>query len=131
LTDRTTLDVLRTGVDKLVHILSQNSETCIVHCSAGIHRTGLTGYTILRCAAGMDQKEAYEGLRHMREHTYNGVEQWRIDYAEKFLVDFILHGVKFEDNHEEMDKIASRIAEKDMKKKEKHRQTDQTIKADN
>lgn len=44
----------------------------LIHCAAGIHRTGTVSYSLLRMD-GRNHKEAYESLRVMRPVTYDGV----------------------------------------------------------
>lgn len=46
----------------------------LVHCSAGVHRTGSLGYAVLR-ANGRTREQALEGLRAMRQVTADGVDQ--------------------------------------------------------
>ena len=53
----------------------------MIHCAAGIHRTGTVAYTLLRLG-GMSAKEAMDALKEMREETAKGVGKWRIDIAE-------------------------------------------------
>ena len=67
-------------------MVSKKEEVALVHCAAGIHRTGIVGYTLLRVLGGLGPEKAYEALRNMRIETYNGVEEWRIKIAEKDLV---------------------------------------------
>ena len=67
-------------------MLTANEEVCLIHCAAGIHRTGIFGYTLLRLLGELSQKEAYATLKEMRIETFKGVEAWRIELAEKELV---------------------------------------------
>ncbi len=62
-----------------------NEETVLIHCAAGIHRTGVFTYTLLRMD-GKGQKEAYDSLKLAREDTHRGVGDWRIKLAEDYLV---------------------------------------------
>ena len=66
-------------------IMNKEKHTAVLHCAAGIHRTGTIGYTLLRLS-GMEGAEAFEALKVMREETYNGVGNWRIEIAENALV---------------------------------------------
>ncbi len=61
------------------------TEACVLHCAAGIHRTGTMAYTILRMS-GYSPTEAFDLLGTMREDTKKGVGDWRIELAEKHLV---------------------------------------------
>ena len=56
-----------------------------MHCAAGIHRTGTIGYTILRMS-GYEPSEAMAKIKIIREDTFKGVGDWRIELAEKYLV---------------------------------------------
>ena len=69
-------------------ILNTENHTAVLHCAAGIHRTGTIGYTLLRLN-GMEATEAFESLKVMREETYKGVGDWWIKLAEDHLVPFI------------------------------------------
>ena len=92
LSDKATLKYVRKRVRELLEILNNNEEVCMIHCAAGIHRTGSLGYTLLRLASPLqlDREQAYLGLKTMREDTWKGVGDWRIDIAEKYLVKPIL-----------------------------------------
>ena len=79
---------LRQSVQELIDMLTQNEEVCLVHCAAGIHRTGILGYTLLRLLGSLSQKEGYAALKDMRIETFKGVEAWRIELAEKELVTY-------------------------------------------
>ena len=67
-------------------MLNDNNEVALLHCAAGMHRTGLTTYTLLRVIGGLDADDAYKALKDMRVDTYNEVCDWRIDLAENYLV---------------------------------------------
>lgn len=53
-----------------------------VHCSAGIHRTGMFTYALLR-ALGQDAPTARETLARLRAATAEGVGDERIAWAER------------------------------------------------
>jgi hypothetical protein len=53
-----------------------------IHCSAGIHRTGMFGYARLRYA-GLDREAARATLRELREVTAEGVGADRIDWGDR------------------------------------------------
>jgi hypothetical protein len=61
----------------------------LLHCAAGIHRTGTLAYTLLRLS-GLSENQSIEGLKTMREETWKGVGAWRIELAENLLVKFML-----------------------------------------
>ena len=70
--------------------LSSSEEVALLHCAAGLHRTGMTTYTILRVIGGLGADDAYKALRDMREATYEEVCDWRVDLAEQYLVPHFL-----------------------------------------
>ena len=85
LENKVTQAYLKKEINALFKHMTQNKEVVLVHCAAGIHRTGTVGYSLLRLS-GLQPAEAYEGLRHIRPDTHKGVGDWRIELAEKFIV---------------------------------------------
>ena len=65
-------------------MLATQDKVAVLHCAAGIHRTGTMAYTLLRMS-GYQPDEAVQGLLVMRADTHNGVGDWRIELAEKVL----------------------------------------------
>ncbi len=57
----------------------------VVHCSAGIHRTGMITFALLR-VSGLDPIGARETLRALRDATGEGVGDHRVAWAEEFLL---------------------------------------------
>ena len=53
-----------------------------IHCSAGIHRTGMFGYALLRCA-GLDRDAALATLRALRAVTADGVGFERLEWGDR------------------------------------------------
>mmetsp|Transcript_2605 Transcript_2605/g.3605 ORF Transcript_2605/g.3605 Transcript_2605/m.3605 type:complete len:144 (+) Transcript_2605:144-575(+) len=84
LCDKAVLKYMRKRIRELLTILKENEEVALIHCAAGIHRTGSLGYTLLRLAANdpLNKEQAYAALKIMREDTWKGVGDWRIDLAE-------------------------------------------------
>ena len=76
---------LKNDLLKLWEHLSNNQERVLIHCAAGIHRTGTTTYTLLRWN-GSSPEESYSMLKGIREDTHRGVGDWRIALAEANLV---------------------------------------------
>ena len=70
-------------------ILQAEPEKAVLHCAAGIHRTGTIGYTLMRLSK-RSESESMQALKSMREETFKGVGAWRIELAENLLVKFIL-----------------------------------------
>ncbi len=52
-----------------------------VHCSAGIHRTGMISYAFLRFM-GMDPQKARSTLQELRTTTHEGVGEDRLQWAD-------------------------------------------------
>lgn len=46
--NKATLKYLRRRVKELLQILNTSQEVALIHCAAGIHRTGSIGFTLLR-----------------------------------------------------------------------------------
>ena len=65
LTDPDTVTHLQKKFKNIFQRLHAEKHIAVVHCSAGLHRTGTTGYTLLRLQ-GLDANEAYNGLKTMR-----------------------------------------------------------------
>ena len=85
LSDKKTLKIIRDGLKQLYRLMQQQEHRVLIHCAAGIHRTGTLSYSLLRMD-GKDGKEAYETLKVMRQATYDGVGDWRIQLAEKLIL---------------------------------------------
>ena len=75
--------------------LQAEKHVAVVHCRRGLHRTGTTAYTLSRLQ-GLDANAAYNGLKTMREATYEGVGEFRIQIAEKEYIPQILEMLKNE-----------------------------------
>ena len=43
--------LLKEKLRQLIEMITENEENVMVHCAAGIHRTGMFGYTLLRLVA--------------------------------------------------------------------------------
>ena len=90
--DKATQKYLRKKVRDLMTILRENEEVALIHCAAGIHRTGSLGYTLLRLLSPepLTKEQAYASLKILREDTWKQVGDWRVDLAEEYLVKPIL-----------------------------------------
>ena len=95
LTNKATLKYVRKRVRELLEILNTSPEVALIHCAAGIHRTGSIGYTLLRLGSrgSLSKPDAYLALKTLREDTWKSVGDWRIDLAEEHLVTHILEGM--------------------------------------
>ena len=75
-----THEIIRNAlVDSKVRL--ERGEILLVHCAAGIHRTGLFTYALLRIC-GMCRESALEAIRNIRNKTYEGCGMNRFDIAE-------------------------------------------------
>jgi hypothetical protein len=52
----------------------------LIHCSAGIHRTGMVAYALLRWY-GWDEERALAAIGEMRAHTRAGIRRKQIDWG--------------------------------------------------
>jgi protein-tyrosine phosphatase len=53
-----------------------------IHCSAGIHRTGMFGYALLR-HVGLNREAAFAKLRELRAVTADGVGMERLEWGDR------------------------------------------------
>ena len=91
--NRSTISMLKKKLVELFDILKSSEERALIHCAAGIHRTGTMAYTLMRMD-GRDPDTAYETLKTMRIETYKGVGDGRIEIAEKMLFPAIVKFIK-------------------------------------
>ncbi len=54
----------------------------LIHCSAGIHRTGMVAYALLRWY-GQNEEQALAAIGEMRPHTRKGIQRKQIDWGNK------------------------------------------------
>ena len=76
---------LKKDLRHLFKFMCENEEKVLLHCAAGIHRTGICTYTLLRWS-GLGSKDAFDVIRGIREDTAKGVGEWRIQLAEANIV---------------------------------------------
>ena len=55
-----------------------------IHCSAGIHRTGMVAFALLRFL-GLSADEAASGLAHLRKVTAEGVGEDRLAWGARLV----------------------------------------------
>jgi protein-tyrosine phosphatase len=79
------ITVVLEGLYAVFKMLNNNQEKALVHCAAGIHRTGVCTYVLAR-VAGRTKKEATSFLKQLREVTFAQVGDWRLALAEEILV---------------------------------------------
>ena len=77
------------GVNFIFSELKMKTVNLFVHCAAGVHRTGIFLYSLLRMS-GESPEIAYEALNYIRKATYLGVGSNRLDYIEKCILPNLL-----------------------------------------
>ena len=75
---------LREGIEKVL-LLFDTPARILIHCSAGVHRTGTFTYSLLR-RAGFTDEEAQELLYQIRPVTARQVGQNRIEIAKEHII---------------------------------------------
>mmetsp|Transcript_17143 Transcript_17143/g.30784 ORF Transcript_17143/g.30784 Transcript_17143/m.30784 type:complete len:337 (+) Transcript_17143:1-1011(+) len=76
---------LRTAEEML-----QNGGKIVIHCAAGIHRTGLFLYALLRIG-GKEPEEAMEMIKTIREVTWKRCGKHRIDVGELLAMRYLAY----------------------------------------
>ena len=89
-----TKEMLIKQIKKMYDALISQNLTILVHCAAGVRRTGIIVYCLLRLN-GETKQSALEIILKLREETRNGIGDYRIEYSEKNLVPDLL---KLKDN---------------------------------
>lgn len=75
------LSQLQLGVPQILHLV-KSGESVVIHCAAGLHRTGIMGYLVLR-GIGCDADQAIAGLHEMRQVTHHEMTQLRKNMPHK------------------------------------------------
>jgi predicted protein tyrosine phosphatase len=73
---------MRATFDEVARLL-RSGASVLVHCSAGVHRTGMIAYALLR-HLGQSAEEAQETLRTLRQFTASGVGSERLAWGDRF-----------------------------------------------
>ena len=76
---------IKTHVDTLYSMLHSSHEKVLFHCGAGIHRSGVVVYSLLR-KDKLSTKQAIDIIRDVRKETAIGVGEWRIKLTEKHIL---------------------------------------------
>jgi protein tyrosine/serine phosphatase len=84
-----TMKMLIEEIRKMYECLINETLCLLVHCAAGIRRTGIVVYCLLRMN-GESRESALEILLKLREETRNEIGDYRIEYSEKYLVPYLL-----------------------------------------
>lgn len=74
-------DRLIEAMPKLSRLLDEGN-SILIHCSAGIHRTGLVAYALLRWR-GIESKQAMEIIAQTRKETAEGMMEKRKRWGDK------------------------------------------------
>jgi predicted protein tyrosine phosphatase len=70
------------ALPELSALLDQGN-SLMIHCSAGIHRTGTVAYGLLRWR-GLNRKQALKVIRQIREDTAEGMGEKRMCWGDEF-----------------------------------------------
>lgn len=68
-------------LDSVAERLAQG-ESVLLHCSAGIHRTGMAALVLL-FRSGVDEAEALRTLEALRSHTRRGLDARHVEWARR------------------------------------------------
>ena len=74
--DRTAREGVRAIVVRL-----EAGESVLLHCSAGIHRTGMFAYALLRCA-GFGEGASLRRIAELRAHTRGGLRKAHLTWGD-------------------------------------------------
>jgi predicted protein tyrosine phosphatase len=72
--------VLEGGLAELSRLLDRG-HSLLIHCSAGIHRTGMTAYALLR-HRGLDREQALSIIGQARAYTREGVQEKHLRWGD-------------------------------------------------
>ena len=61
-------------------------ESILIHCAAGIHRTGMLAYAVLRYR-GYSIEQAQSMIAEMRQHTQNGMHDKHFEWGEAVILE--------------------------------------------
>ena len=75
---------LNEGLAKLSHLVEDGS-SLLIHCSAGIHRTGMFAYALLRYR-GLSRDEALAMIEQARPHTREGLEAHHLRWGDEVAI---------------------------------------------
>lgn len=75
-----------------VHQHLINGDWVLVHCAAGIHRTGTFSYALLRIS-GYSQEDAMDTIRRIRQVTFDQCGQFRFELAENIAKQLMSEGI--------------------------------------
>jgi protein tyrosine/serine phosphatase len=85
-----TKEMLIAEIKNIYNTIITENLTILVHCAAGVRRTGIIVYCLLRLN-GETKDTALEIILKLREETRNGIGDYRIEYAEKYIIPHLLN----------------------------------------
>jgi protein-tyrosine phosphatase len=80
---------LITSLKNLTQILKNFSVNLFIHCAAGLHRTGIVIYSLLRIF-GETPESALKAIEYIRSETRKEVGEKRLEFSEKFILPLLL-----------------------------------------
>ena len=80
-----TIALIFRKLEQILTRMRDKQEVVLIHCAAGIHRTGVMAYSILRIC-GYKEDAAMANIKEMRVNTWKGVGEGRIAIAESLIV---------------------------------------------
>ena len=75
--------MLKESISVLSIYLDQG-ESIVIHCAAGIHRTGMLAYALIRYQ-GYSVEESLRKIGEMRQHTRNGIQDRHLQWGEEVI----------------------------------------------
>jgi hypothetical protein len=85
--------MLLENIKDIYKTIIRDNLTILIHCSSGTSRTSVICYCILRMN-GETIESSREILLKLRSESRNGVGDFRTEYAEKYLVPYLLKSLK-------------------------------------
>ena len=73
-------EALEQGLAELSRLLDEG-RSLLIHCSAGIHRTGMVAFALLRLR-GLTRDEALAAIGQARAHTREGVQEHHLRWGD-------------------------------------------------
>ncbi|CAF1151710.1 unnamed protein product [Didymodactylos carnosus] len=96
--------------DQLYSLLQQSNTKLLVHCAAGVHRTGTIIHLLLRFCAQLTIQQSHLALLQMRRVTAAQVGTHRIELVERFLLPQLQLQIKKQVVHIE-DRLAALVVD--------------------
>ena len=87
------VDMIADSLINTYNHLLKNDTVLLIHCAAGLHRTGVSTYCLIRMN-GENQENAMEILGKIRLKTKQEVGEKRIEFVEKCLLPKVLEKMK-------------------------------------